>query len=325
MSGHLILSLDFELMWGVRDHRSVADYGDAVLGVRQALPAMLSRFGQNRIRATWAAVGLIFARNRDEMLDYAPALRPAYRNADLSPYSYLAERVGMDENADPLHFGRSLLDQVASVDGQEIGSHTFSHFYCLEDGQTLDAFKADLTAGCAIAASAGHVVSSIVFPRNQMTPDHIRAAADLGITRYRGNPGGFAYRSRSNHENTLPVRGLRLLDSVMPVAGRVDFPTPQPRHDRIDVPASRFLRPWSRRAPQFSRLHLDHVQREMTRAARDGRCYHLWWHPHNMGRNIEANLAQLDAVLSTFVELRDRFGMTSSNMSDMTRTLRHAA
>jgi len=32
MSGRFVISLDLELMWGSRDHRSVAEYGDAVLG-----------------------------------------------------------------------------------------------------------------------------------------------------------------------------------------------------------------------------------------------------------------------------------------------------
>ena len=71
MSGNLVVSLDFELMWGVRDHRSLSDYGDAVLGGRQAIPLILERFERAGIRATWATVGLLFAKSRDQMLEYA--------------------------------------------------------------------------------------------------------------------------------------------------------------------------------------------------------------------------------------------------------------
>ena len=83
MSGRLVFSLDFELMWGVRDHRTVDDYGDAVLGVRQALPRLLKLFDAYGVSATWATVGLLFARNRQEMLEYFPANRPSYRKAKL--------------------------------------------------------------------------------------------------------------------------------------------------------------------------------------------------------------------------------------------------
>ena len=67
MTSSFIISLDFELMWGVRDHRGLADYGDAVLGVRRAIPEILARFEAAGIRATWATVGLLFARTREEI------------------------------------------------------------------------------------------------------------------------------------------------------------------------------------------------------------------------------------------------------------------
>ena len=47
MSGTFVISLDLELMWGVRDHSTVAEYGDAVLGGRAAIPKMLDRFRVN--------------------------------------------------------------------------------------------------------------------------------------------------------------------------------------------------------------------------------------------------------------------------------------
>lgn len=317
MTGRFILSFDFELMWGVRDHRSVADYGDAVLGVRRALPAMLARFRQHRIRATWATVGLLFARTRHEMHQFAPPLRPDYADQRLSPYRFLDDGVGADESSDPWHFGRSLLDQIADTEGQEIASHTFSHFYCQEPGATLAAFDADLAAAMAIAGHAGHRLRSLVFPRNQMTAAHVARASALGITAYRGNPDHFAYRARPGRDTTLAVRAVRLIDSILPVAGRLDFAAPAPGDSAANVPASRFLRPWTPRHAVLSTLHVRRIQADMERAARDRLCYHLWCHPHNLGRHVEANLAQLDRILSTFALLRDRYGMISTRMADL--------
>ena len=133
LQGALVISLDFELHWGVRDKRSVAGYRENLLGARRAVPAMLAMFRDHGVRATWAVVGLLLAENRDEMLARMPARRPRYRRADLSPYDALAE-VGENERDDPYHFASSLVRRIAASSEQEIATHTFGHYYCLEDG-----------------------------------------------------------------------------------------------------------------------------------------------------------------------------------------------
>ena len=110
MSGRFVISLDFELMWGVRDHRTVANYGDAVLGGRRAIPQMLKLFEQYEVHATWATVGLLFASNREEMHRFAPSVVPQYQDAELSPYPVL-DQIGEDEASDPYHFGRTALSR----------------------------------------------------------------------------------------------------------------------------------------------------------------------------------------------------------------------
>src|SRR5438045_7407573 len=115
----LVISLDLELAWGVRDHLPIARYRKNLLGVRQAMPAILRLFEQYEIHATWAAVGLLFADTRDELLAWLPASRPQYRNPRLSPYPEL-EGLGANEAADPCRFGASLLRQIAATPHQEI-------------------------------------------------------------------------------------------------------------------------------------------------------------------------------------------------------------
>src|SRR6185437_13209819 len=82
-----VISLDFELMWGVRDHADIESYGANVLGVRQAIPKMLDMFECSRIRATWATVGFVFCKDKGELLESAPSLRPSYEQKKLSNYS----------------------------------------------------------------------------------------------------------------------------------------------------------------------------------------------------------------------------------------------
>lgn len=317
MSGTFVISLDFELMWGVRDHRTVAEYGDAVLGGREAIPQMLSRFHKAGIRATWATVGLLFAKNRTEMLDFAPARRPAYRDAALSPYPVLeAGQIGADERTDPLHFGAPLIDRIADTEGQEIATHTYSHYYCLEPGADVASFEADLASAAAIAREAGYNLQSIVFPRNQTAAAFIAAGAGLGVTAYRGDAAGWLYQARPGGETTLPFRLARFLDGALPI-GPAQVVHPERDGPAWNVPASRFLRPWSAKLATYHALHIRRIEAEMVAAARQGGCYHLWWHPHNFGRNTARNLAQLDRVIACFERCRGDFGMQSRTMRDL--------
>lgn len=321
MSGRLVISLDFELMWGVRDHRTIADYGDAVLGVRKALPELLALFKRHGVRTTWATVGLLFARNRQEMLEHYPTVRPAYRHTQLSPYDAIRSQIGNDEQTDPWHYGRSLVDQVLQADGQEMATHTFSHYYCLEEGQTMAAFEADLQAAIGIMGSIGVRPSSIVFPRNQMTDGHVQACARHEISVYRGNPETYVYRARmKEHINPL-VRGLRLIDAGFPISGRLSYQTPTLRGGCWNARASRFFRPFAPRMGVMNDLHVKRITNEMKVAAQAGEIYHLWCHPHNFGRHTATQLNRLETILLAFRRLQDTHGMRSMTMSEVASQL----
>lgn len=314
MAGAFVISLDFELMWGVRDKATPASYGDAILGGRMAIPKILDLFERYGVSATWATVGLLLARNRDAMMDHAPPAetRPQYADPRLSPYADL-DTVGLDEREDPLHFGLSLAQRIVDTPKQTLGTHTFSHFYSTEEGGTVDAFEGDLRAAKAIAADAGlPAPQSIVFPRNQMSAPYVAASARSGIAIFRGNPPGFAYRALSRVETTPAVRLYRLADSILPLS-KIRL-TPQAVGGAIDVPATRFLRPASGVTGRLAPLHLLRIKREMTAAAQASSLYHLWWHPHNFGRATAVNLAGLNTILSHWQHLADRFDFPSLTM-----------
>jgi hypothetical protein len=85
----------------------------------------------------------------------------------------------------------------------------------------------------------------------------------------------------------------------------------------VNVPADRFLRPWSAAFAWAERAKHSRIAREMRAAALSGGSYHLWWHPHNFGVNLAENLAGLRAVLDAFDELRRTHGMQSRTMSSV--------
>ena len=178
------------------------------------------------------------------------------------------------------------------------------------------AFGGDLNAAIAIAQASGHSLKSIVFPRNQTTLAHVQRATELGVDLYRGDAKGWLYRPRSANETTAMFRLARFLDSALPL-GPKQVVKSSPVGNAINVPASRFLRPWSKRLGLYNDLHIHRILSEMKAAAQTGGIYHLWWHPHNFGRNTGKNLENLKRILNAFVLLRDELGMQSFNMSDL--------
>ncbi|WP_432817030.1 polysaccharide deacetylase family protein [Sulfitobacter sp. JB4-11] len=314
--GRLIISLDFELLWGVRDHADRDRYGANILGGREAVPQMLDLFAENDVAATWATVGFLFCESKEEMIATLPEIRPHYDKPALSNYGYLDE-VGAHERADPYYFAPSLIDHIHNTPGQEIATHTLSHFYCLEDGATPQAFAADLEVAKTLATRRGISLKSIVFPRNQFAPEYLRVCRDAGITTYRGNPDGWAYRAAKGADQTLLRRALRLMDAHTGYLGSHAQDTKAVSSGGMrDVAASRFLRPCAGRLARFHAHHIETIKRGMTTAARTGRSYHLWWHPHNFGRNIADNLAGLKRIIAHHRVLHDRYGMTSCSMGD---------
>jgi peptidoglycan/xylan/chitin deacetylase (PgdA/CDA1 family) len=323
MPGHFVISLDFELYWGVRDKRALADYRENLLGVRQAVPALLRLFEKFSVHATWATVGLLFCSGRRDALENSPDEKPMYTAARFSPYNDSAAW-GDDEQADPFHFAPSLIDAIASSPNQEVATHTFSHYYCLEAGQQPQAFEADLAAARAVAARRSITLKSIVFPRNQVNPAYLPICARAGLTSYRGTLARGLYAPRNEDSQSPLIRGQRLVDHYLPLTrdrstALADLGT----HAPFNIAASSFLRPHAKRLALLDGRRLQRVAAELTRAAKAGRVYHLWWHPHNFGRNLDENLAFLGRLLDHYSQLRSRYGMQSSTMDELA-TLRES-
>lgn len=319
--GRFVISLDFEINWGVRDQQTLAQYGANLLGVREAIPAMLALFAEYELRVTWATVGLLFFENKPDLLAHLPAVRPAYADPNLSPYLAL-DQVGANEAADPYHFGHSLIAQIRRTPGQEMATHTFCHYYCLERGQTAEAFRADLEAAVRVAQEQGMELRSLVFPRNQHNAQYLAVCQELGITSYRGNESSWIYKERSEEQQSLYKRGARLLDAYVSLSGPNTHSLQQiAQQFPYNIPASRFLRPWSGRLRALEELRLRRILSGMTHAARHGEVFHLWWHPHNFGVNIAQNMAVLRRIAEHYRQLHAAYGMESQSMGDLAAEL----
>jgi peptidoglycan/xylan/chitin deacetylase (PgdA/CDA1 family) len=315
--GRFVISLDFELYWGVRHLPSVKRYFPNLVGARTAIPALLDLFSEYEIHATWATVGFLFCDQTRTLLKFAPSRQPGYENRILSPYYDLPPE-GVTETPESVFFAPSLIRLIAKTAHQEVATHSFSHYYCLEKGQDIEAFRQDLLAARAAARALGLELCSLVFPKNQCNDEFLTVCAEAGILAYRGNPSSWLYRAAADEQQGYVRRLCRLLDTYLPLASRNCHPAPVRSGDLpLNLRGSRFLRPYSPLFRMFEPLRLHRIKRDLTEAARRGLFYHLWWHPHNFGVNTAANLAFLRKILEHYRSLHDLYGMESLNMGEV--------
>jgi hypothetical protein len=311
--GTFVVSLDFELHWGVRDHRTVADYRDNLLGVRRVIPALLALFSEFGVRATWATVGFLFFETIEELLAAIPGELPRYANRNLDPYAALIEVVRY-EAEDPFHFAPTLIRQIQATAGQEIATHTFSHYYAGAPGPSLESFRADIRAAKSAGQRFGIEIKSVVFPRNQVSMPHIRICAGEGLIAYRGVESD-PYVAAGNS----PVdRAKRFADAYVNLSGPCcGVPRKLASLGIVSVPQSRFLRPCSRRRGFLDALRLRRILSSMTFAAENQLVFHLWWHPHNFGVNTDLNVSFLRAILEHYQALQQRLEFQSLTMAEV--------
>jgi peptidoglycan/xylan/chitin deacetylase (PgdA/CDA1 family) len=323
--GSFIISLDFELMWGVRDVATKASYGKNILGVHQVIPRLLQCFKKYDIHATFATVGFLFFKTKEELLLHLPENKPQYNNTALSPYGdYLMKEVGSDYTIDQYHFAPQLIELIQNTPHQEISTHTFSHYYCWEEGQTIDDFERDIIAAIQVASLKGCELKSIIFPRNQFNPNYVKVLNKYGINTYRSNERSWIYQYGKKGEDSLFKRLIRLINAYINLSGHHCYSDNEMYHEAemIDIPSSRLLRPFSKKLAFLDGLRLRRIKKAMTHAAKNKLMFHLWWHPHNFGVNQDENFAFLQKILEHYKVLNLKYQFQSLNMIELADLLR---
>jgi hypothetical protein len=212
---------------------------------------------------------------------------------------------------------------IKKTPGQEIGTHTFSHFYTLERNTTVEQFRDDIKMAKIAAAKSGIDIASIVFPRNQYSAAHIETCRQVGLTVSRGNEESEMYRPLSRENENIFRRAVRFADGFINLTGHHCHSLPQPG-DIVNVPASRFLRPYSPKLKILDGFKFSRIKKSIEYAAAHGLIYHLWWHPHNFGRYMEENFLFLEKILNVYRQLELKQKMESLNMKEIyTRTGNH--
>jgi len=308
--GVLLISLDFELHWGRFDKYSLKDNLGYYAETKKVVPYILELFEKYDIEATWATVGALMAENYEEWVQYSPSLKPGYHESKYSAYAWMENEKPHQHEA---LFAPELVQKVMDCPGQEIGSHSFAHYYTCEKGQITEQFRSDLKACQQLAKDKFNLdLQSLVFPRNQYNDASIKVAYEEGFDFIRSNPSDWFWRH--TEENGLLKRVFRTGDTFMHIGETSHYPKPEMEEGKpLLLPASRLLRPY-RNDVFFHKQRLKRIKDELLDTAISGEVYHLWWHPHNFGFYPFENLHYLEQVFKYFDELRKEYGMESVNM-----------
>lgn len=297
MPGKLVISIDFELRWGVHDVYGLNfdAYRSNLENARDAVKTTLEMFESRNIRSTWATVGAIGLDNWNNYFNIVTE-QPKYKK---SKFNIIEEYSKIDPNGD-LHFAPNLVQKIIETKGQELGSHTFSHIYCREDGFKVADFIYDANCYSEVFKTRFNMnPKSIVFPRNQT--NFIGHLKDLNFEIYREKKAYFfnnkiAEKAENLFEVISPYPYSSLILDISKTVGNLFI--------RFDLPSLLWKMQISKLKYTLQNMNNDNV-------------FHIWWHPHNVGPNLKFGLARFEELFDLIAEEINANRVTSLNMLDL--------
>ena len=319
MNGHLVISLDYELLWGLAgwDDEHLKAYERNVDNANDALLQIVKMLEEYGMKLTVAYVGTMNNSSVAEVMDEKNGFNAEYNSSIFSAFNSSVP-YAKKANKPSLLFAKDIIGQLKDQSHVELASHTYSHYYCLEDGQTKEMFEKDVELACLNAEKIGLKLRSIILPRNQIQHDYMVVCKDRGITHYRGTLNNWLYKTEKTKSRFSMKGALRFLDTYINISGSNTYSMSEYKDDvLVNVPGSRFLRPFSAKLSFFERLKIKRIKSSMTYAAKHGLVYHLWWHPHNFGANTTENMDNLKSLCEHYLFLKNKYWFNSSTMSEI--------
>ena len=176
-----------------------------------------------------------------------------------------------------------------------VSLHMGGHYF----GRTLDHTK-----------SYGESV--VILPRNQCEPEYTQVLRELGFTAYRDEENDWIHEKIKFRPL---LRILRLADVYLPLTGQGGY-RPEKELGIWNLVGSRMYKPILKPLAFLEGLKIRRIKHQMLHAAKTGKTFHLWWHPHNVGIMTDAHLKQLEEIFGYYQELKERYGMESLNMEE---------
>ncbi len=325
--GVLSISFDFEMAWGTRRNARDLNHAQGVERVREVVRGLLDIFTRHRISATWATVGHLMLRPEDcpdgRYPKQLPAPRPNWFSGD-----WYEGIPSMHEPRGLRYYAPELVEAIVNCPvHQELASHTFSHVVIGEDACSREVAQAEFDTCREVAKRWGREVRSLVFPRNKI--GHLDVLRETGHVCFRGPNsewfllGTAAKPIKNRLLNRLTynlVRVLRFVDEslvICPPLGKA-----KQVEGLWELPHSMFFpgcTGLSKFVPRESQVQ--RAAKGMQKAARLGRIFSLYTHPHNFLPDVTEQLASFEQICIEATRLRDARELEIKTMEEIAHDL----
>ena len=306
--GIFILSLDFELAWGMHD------LWDADIGIPKAMiaaymrtrtevvDALLRLFQKYDISATWATVGYMFHDQDDTQESYANKHIQRLATASLSC---------TEDEFKSIWLGDDLITKVQAANPtQDIGSHTYSHVIFSDPTCTADVADREIAQCVALAKQMDLPLKSFVFPRNEEA--HHDVLQKYGFTSYRSVQPGWV-----NHFSGQAQRWAKFLSDAIGLTPPLAV-VEEKREGLWGISASAYYRPAYGKARFIpNRSRVGQSMRGINKAIKKCGIYHLYLHPSDMAFASERLLDGLEQILNHAAEARQNGQLDTLSMAQM--------
>lgn len=314
MTGTMVISLDFEGMWGSLGSSDVEGFEIRTGYINDYVHKLLDAFEEFGIHATWGFVGAMLCESNDEVIKYLPK-DVFYKKFGISVHDYIHN---IPVTSNQKYYAKNLISEIQRSKNQEIASHTFSHFYTLESGTSPELFSQELNSFSIITKSLGLAPTTIIMPRNMINKEYLPIIKEFGYNAIRGRQKALISFGGKERNKVIDF-----LDAYFPIRRDLCY-----KYDDIEcyegvynIKASMFFRTFDNRFCKFEKLKINRIKSEMRRAAKKNMIFHLWWHPHNMATNFEWNFNALAEILKEYSLLNQEYGFQSRNMSEVVQIL----
>lgn len=232
--------------------------------IHQTLDKLIQLLHLYDIKSTWAVVGKLFE-NKDSRI----------QDDDKRRYQFIYEKLINQPNI-------------------EIASHTYQHIFpmkcskleVLEDFNKMDNLRNTIP------------MTTIIFPRNQTTPDIIEEIQRRGFTHYRNTLNKWFLKTNKTGNDSKIKRSFIQMMELFPLNRSVEISEQQGLYAISD---SRFFRIFQNSFPQniLKKWYLWTLRLELSYSLKRKKFYHIWFHPHNLMKSSDG-LKQLEEFFQYF-------------------------
>ena len=162
-----------------------------------------------------------------------------------------------------------------------------------------------------------------VFPKNQVNDAYLKVCFENGIKSYRGTEKSAIYNTKSSplKKKLVPlIRLARLIDGYFNLTGHNTYDVVKLNANKeiVNLPSSRFLRPFHSKLSFLEPLKVKRIVKSMKHAAKNNELFHLWWHPHNFGADMDKNFENLEEIFIAYADLKTSHNFESKTMTELT-------